>query len=160
MSELQSASQTLKDVFNTYVATLEAGGDPPGVINAMNELHAAIEIFIEASINATGWGNPFVLPPEGEETAKPRKGGNEVQVEAVYKLQIDNTYTFGKFVFERLQRAGLTPHGELDDPVMLIHELFSIDGWRPHTYRRPDLRILQSQWSVTPLKTTEHKEKG
>jgi hypothetical protein len=150
MNELESAALVLKEAFEGYVATIgQSSGDPRLVVRALNDLHAAVRLFTDASVRTSGWGNPFILPAEeGEEDGGEAVG--VVQVEARYKLQVTDPYTFGGFVLERARKAGRIPGESVDVPVAQIHELFAIDGWDPHRYRRPDLKVLQARWSVSP----------
>jgi hypothetical protein len=150
MSDLQSASRAVKEAFDAYVATIGASADDPKrVMHAMNDLQAAMGLFTDASIDATGWGNPF-LPPEAVEEEKEVRVSGVVRVEAEYKVQVTNLHTFSAFVRDRVRKAGSTPHEDAEGPVAQVHELFAVDGWDPFKYDRPDFNVVQSRWSVTP----------
>jgi hypothetical protein len=149
MSELKDAAATLKNAFDSYVdAISEASDDPAYVILAMNELHAAVRQFTDASIDACGWGNPFILPLDEDGESRPVSTSDVVSVEASYRLRITNEYTFRQFVVDRVRKAGGFVHGA-DTPASQLHELFAVDGWDPLRYRRDDLEVLQSRWSVS-----------
>src|SRR5688572_6029902 len=101
MSEFESAALALKGEFDAYVAAVgESPDDPRRVMKAVNDLQTSVLLFAEASVRENGWGNPFV-PPVDDERGRARKAAGVVRVEAHYKLQVTNAYTFREFVLQR-----------------------------------------------------------
>ncbi|WP_221320504.1 hypothetical protein [Actinoplanes sp. L3-i22] len=47
-----------------------------------------------------------------------------------------------------MRRNGTVLCHDVDTPVAQIHELFTVDGWDPRRYGRPELRVVDLQWTV------------
>lgn len=57
-------------------------------------------------------------------------------------------YAIRDFVVDRVRRNGTVLCHDVDTPVAQIHELFTVDGWDPRRYGRPELRVVDLQWTV------------
>ena len=68
LAALRALAQELSDRLMTYVDVLaESADDPLVVVPAMVRVEAAAAAFAAASVDATGWGNPFVGSPCDED---------------------------------------------------------------------------------------------
>lgn len=149
-SELAAATEQLVEAVLNHSATnsdenvsLARGGA------AYDQLRGALDQYAEAVAGNSGWGLPFEVIPDADESEWAQAGDSDViRLVAEYSLRVHDEDLARKYL---LQRHGPTVAGgaSLDsyDAADIARVFYEEDGWHPENY---DERILElaAPWTL------------
>ena len=128
--------------------------DPSIAVRANDALGRAAGRYASAVADLTGWGNPFAVPPDGDDDDdEPSDSSDQILVEVSHLLTVSSREHLLRFMERRDVLAEPPAPGEVDpdDEIGMVQAPLEIDGWKPEEYINSGLVVVDRNWSIERL---------